>query len=33
VAQTRGGSWSREDRPRIDKHPLQGKLRWEISAQ
>ena len=29
VAQTRGGSWSRSERPRVDKHPLQGKLRWE----
>ena len=29
VAQTQGGSWSRESRPRIDKHPTQGKLRWE----
>lgn len=24
-----GGSWSRSDRPRVDKHPLQAKLRWE----
>ena len=23
-------SWSRKDRPRVDKHPLQSKLRWEI---
>ena len=29
VAETSGGSWSRESRPRIDKHPLQGKPRWE----
>lgn len=27
-----GGSWSRETRPRVDTHPTQGKLRWEISA-
>ncbi len=26
---TGGGSWSRADRPRVDKHPTQGKLRWE----
>jgi hypothetical protein len=32
VAQTQGGSWSCKSRPRVDKHPLQGKLRWEISA-
>jgi hypothetical protein len=24
-----GGSWSRSSRPRVDKHPLQGKLLWE----
>lgn len=29
VGESRGGSWSREGRPRVDKHPLQGKLAWE----
>ncbi len=29
IGQTGGGSWSRLSRPRIDTHPLQGKLRWE----
>ena len=29
VAKTQGGSWSSKDRPRVDKHPLQGKLRFE----
>ena len=29
LGQAGGGSWSRSSRPRIDKHPLQGKLRWE----
>jgi hypothetical protein len=29
VGQAGSGSWSRKDRPRVDKHPLQGKLRWE----
>ena len=29
VAKTQGGSWSCKNRPRIDKHPLQEKLRWE----
>lgn len=24
-----GGSWARVDRPRVDLHPLQVKLRWE----
>jgi hypothetical protein len=27
-----GGSWSVPSRPRIDKHPTQGKLRFEIAA-
>lgn len=31
VAETRGGSWDRKARPRVDKHPTQGKMRWEIS--
>jgi hypothetical protein len=29
IGQTGGGSWSCPSRPRIDKHPLQCKLRWE----
>ena len=24
-----GGSWSCQSRPRVDKHPLQVKIRWE----
>lgn len=27
-----GGSWSRSSRPRVDKHPLQAKIRWEVVA-
>lgn len=27
-----GGSWSRKERPRVDMHPTQGKLRWEAIA-
>jgi hypothetical protein len=23
-----GGSWSRDDRPRLDRHPIEKKLRW-----
>jgi hypothetical protein len=30
VSETKGGSWSRGDRPRVDKHPLQAKLLFEI---
>lgn len=29
VAESSGGSWSRTDRPRVDTHPTQPKLRWE----
>jgi len=30
--QTSGGSWSRTNRPRVDKAPLGIKTLWEISA-
>lgn len=26
-----GGSWSRKQRPRVDKHPTQVKLKWEAA--
>jgi len=29
VGQSAGGTWNRNARPRVDKHPLQPKLRWE----
>jgi hypothetical protein len=29
VAEVRGRSWDFACRPRVDKHPLQAKLRWE----
>lgn len=32
VAEVRGRSWSCESRPRVDRHPTQGKLRWEAPA-
>lgn len=32
IGQAGGGSWSVPSRPRVDKHPLQGKFRWEVSA-
>lgn len=28
-----GGSWSRKERPRVDTHPTQQKLRWEASIE
>ena len=29
VGESKGGSWSRGDRPRVDKHPTQAKLLFE----
>lgn len=31
VGETRGGSWSCKSRPRVDKHPLQAKIKWSKS--
>ncbi len=31
VGEAGGGSWSRLDRPRVDTHPTQEKLRWEAA--
>lgn len=31
VGETPGRSWSVPSRPRVDKHPLQPRLRWEAS--
>ncbi len=33
IAETKGGSWSCKNRPRIDKHPLQKKFRFEIEKE
>ena len=32
VGEAGGGSWGRVDRPRVDKHPTQEKMRWEMQA-
>lgn len=32
VGRTSGGSWPRGERPRVDLHPLEPKLRFEVSA-
>jgi len=32
IGETNGGSWNCQARPRVDKHPLQSKLRWEIEG-
>jgi hypothetical protein len=29
IGEAGGGSWSRRDRPRVDRHPTQRKIRWE----
>ena len=31
VGESKGGSWSRGNRPRVDKHPTQTKLLFEVS--
>lgn len=33
IGERGGGSWSRTERPRVDTHPTQGKLLWEIEPQ
>lgn len=32
VAEVKGRSWDCPSRPRVDRTPLQDKLRWEVSA-
>ena len=32
IGEAGGGTWSRQTRPRVDTHPTQRKLRWEISS-
>lgn len=32
VGEVKGRSWHCPSRPRVDKHPLQDKLRWEVTA-
>lgn len=32
IGKAGGGSWNRKSRPRIDTHPLQVKLRWEVES-
>jgi hypothetical protein len=32
VGEAGGGSWSRRDCPRVDTHPTQTKLRWEVAT-
>jgi len=33
IGEAGGGSWSRAERPRVDTHPLQAKLRWEAPSE
>lgn len=33
IGQTRGGSWNRERRPRVDKAPTEPKLIWEVAGR
>lgn len=32
VGEVKGRSWDTPSRPRVDKHPLQDKIRWELVA-
>lgn len=32
IGEAGGGSWSRSSRPRVDQHPLQRKIRWEVEC-
>lgn len=32
VGQAGGGTWSRHTRPRVDTHPVEQKLLWEVLA-
>lgn len=32
VGQVRAQSWHSEKRPRVDRYPLQEKIRWEVST-
>jgi hypothetical protein len=32
IGKAGGGTWNRQARPRVDKHPTQQKFRWEIGA-
>lgn len=32
IHEVKGRSWSCDSRPRVDKHPTQGKLLWEPAA-
>lgn len=32
IGEAGGGTWSRVERPRVDEHPTQVKLRWEVAA-
>jgi hypothetical protein len=31
IGESRGGSWSRHSRPRVDTHPTEAKLRYEAT--
>ncbi|HMJ83369.1 MAG TPA: XF1762 family protein [Vicinamibacterales bacterium] len=32
VGEVKGRSWSCKSRPRVDRHPTQDKIRWEVST-
>jgi len=32
IGQAGGGSWNRPNRKRVDKHPTESKIRWELAS-
>jgi hypothetical protein len=32
IGECGGGTWNRNSRPRVDTHPLQEKIRWEVTV-
>lgn len=32
IGEAGGGTWHREGRPRVDRHPTQRKFRWEVTG-
>jgi hypothetical protein len=31
IGEAGGGTWNRATRPRVDTHPIQAKLKWEVA--
>ena len=33
IGECGGGTWNRQERPRVDMHPTQGKIRFEMRTE